>query len=448
MILRRRVELITGSLYVTGHLVMYVVNHGKYVLIVALYLLAGSYCYAETVIGSVRFEGNEKTKVSVLRREMYISEGDELDYTKIERSLQGIRDLGLFKRVSYYIAEDFTHDTKSENITELVIVVEEKIYTLIIPRIKYQDNQLRLGVHLRMDNIFGLDHSLRYLVERKGKFEGIDEYRQRMNYNYPNINGSKYSMNFTLVDENTVIEQIDNSFENNLNQSFSVALHKWLNPGHRKVGRYISAGIGHVSRIHEALEGAYVDDVMANSLVFEYGYRKVHEFAYNRSGRHYGYAGELSNEAIGSESEYFKHLLFYRAYYRFDSRPDDNLNVQTQIGYSDNNILGDEAFTLDFRNDLRGYERDRFSGNSMILVNMEYMTPSSYYPTLRYVGFLDLGNTYDSEKSFQPDGLNVGMGVGIRWKIPAFVKADLRIDIGYGVSDENYQITVGTRYAF
>ena len=416
--------------------------------IATLLLMAESYAYAETVIGNIRFEGNERTRESILRREMYITEGDKLDYAKIEDSIQGIRDLDLFKSVTYYITEDYSQSTAQGNLAELVITVEEKIYTLIIPRIKVQDNQLRVGMHLRLDNLFGLDHSLRYLIERKGDFEGVTEMRQRMNYNYPNINGSKYSMNLSLVDENAVTEETENSFQNSLNQSFSVSLHKWLNPGHRKTGRYISAGIGHTSRTHETLDGVFIDEALANSISLEYGYREVHEYDYNRGGRHYGYMGELSHESFGSDSEFFKHLLFYRAYYRFDSRPDDNLNVQTLIGYSDNDILGDEAFTLDFSNDLRGYERNRFSGNSMVLVNLEYITPSSFYPTLRYVGFMDIGNTYDSEKTFQPDGVNVGFGVGIRWKIPAFVKVDLRLDLGYGVTDENYQVTVGSHYAF
>ncbi len=423
-------------------------NFVKYFFVTCTLLLTTGYSYAETLIGHIRFEGNERTRESILRREMYITEGDKLDYAKIESSVQGIRDLDLFKHVSYYIAEDYSQGPAQGSLAELVITVEEKIYTLIIPRIKVQDNQMRVGMHLRLDNLFGLDHSLRYLIERKGDFEGVTEMRQRMNYNYPNVNGSKYSMNLSMVDENSVVEEVDNSFQNSLNQSFSVGLHKWLNPGHRKVGRYISVGIGHTSRTHETLEGAFIDDVMANTLLFEYGFRKVHEYAYNRGGRHYGYSGALSHDSFGSDSEFFKHLLFYRAYYRFDSRPDDNLNIQTQIGYSDNDILGDEAFTLDFSNDLRCYERNRFSGNSMVLINMEYMTPSSFYPTLRYVGFMDIGNTFDSDKTFQPDGMNVGLGVGIRWKIPAFVKVDLRLDLGYGVTDENYQVTVGTHYAF
>jgi len=427
---------------------VYVLKYFRSLLCLLLLFVTGSYAYGETVIGNIRFEGNDRTQPSVLRREMYITEGDVVDFGKIERSVQAIRDLGLFKSVGYYLSEDYLQTPSPANVAELVIVVEEKIYTLIIPRIRYQDNQLRIGVHLRLDNLFGLDHSLRYLFERKGDYEGVTEYRQRLKYNYPNINGTRYSMNLFLVDENTVMERPDNSFENSLNKSFSVAMGKWLNPEQHKAGRYFSAGISHTDRTHETLDGIFIDDAVANAIVFEYGYRKVHEYAYNRSGRHYGYAGEWSNESFGSDSEYLKQLLFYRAYYRFDSRPEDNLNVQTQIGYSDNSILGDEAFTLDFRNDLRGYDRDRFTGNSMVLVNIEYMTPSSFYPMLRYVGFMDIGNTYDSDKPFQPGGLNLGIGAGLRWKIPAFVKVDLRLDIGYGVSDENYQVTVGTHYAF
>ncbi len=415
-----------------------------------LYLVLIPWCQAasEPVISSIRFEGNERTRESVLRREMYVREGDELDYGKVEKSIQGIRDLGLFKKVGYYLEQNQPAAVDETSGIELVITLEEKIYTLIIPRVRVQDNQTRIGVNARLDNLFGLDHSMRYIVERKGAVEGVDEYRQRLSYYYPNVNGSRYSVNFSAVDENTVTEQIDNSLENSLNKSFALVLHKWLNPGQKKVGDYISAGVSHTQRTHETLDGVYIDETLANAMVFEYGYRKVHEMDNMRDGRHYGYSVEWSNEAFGSDAEYFKNLLFYRSYYTFDSRPGDNLNVQLQLGYSSNDILGDEAFTLDFRNDLRGYERDRFTGNSMVLLNLEYMTPSSFSRKLRYVGFVDIGNTYDSEKRFQPDGLNAGLGVGIRWKIPSLVKVDLRIDLGYGIADENYQTTVGTHYAF
>ena len=415
-----------------------------------LYLVLMPWCQAasEPVITSIRFEGNERTRESVLRREMYIREGDELDYGKVEKSIQGIRDMGLFKKVGYYLEQNQPAAVDEASGIELVITLEEKIYTLIIPRVRVQDNQTRIGVNARLDNLFGLDHSMRYIVERKGTVEGVDEYRQRLSYYYPNVNGSRYSVNFSAVDENAVTEQIDNSLENSLNKSFALVLHKWLNPGQKKVGDYISAGVSHTQRTHETLDGVYIDETLANAMVFEYGYRKVHEMDNMRDGRHYGYSVEWSNEAFGSDAEYFKNLLFYRSYYTFDSRPGDNLNVQLQLGYSSNDILGDEAFTLDFRNDLRGYERDRFTGNSMVLLNLEYMAPSSFSRKLRYVGFVDIGNTYDSEKRFQPDGLNAGLGVGIRWKIPSLVKVDLRIDLGYGIADENYQTTVGTHYAF
>lgn len=402
----------------------------------------------EPTIANIRFEGNERTRESLMRRELYFKEGDKLDIASIEKSVQGLRDLALFKQVGYHIDR---HEAGAEGESpdvDVVISVDEKIYTLIVPRIRAQDNQTRIGINARLDNLFGLDHSLRFVTERKGTVEGVDEYRQRLSYSYPNINGSRFSMSLQAVDENTVTEQIDNSLQNSINQSFNIAIHKWLNPEQKRVGRYISAGVNHVVRTHETLDGIYLDETLANSLSFEYGYRKVHELDNVRDGRHYGYIGEWSDSIFGSDAEFLKSLLFYRGYYRIDSRPGDNLNVQLQLGYSDNDILGDEAFTLDFSHDLRGYDRDRFTGNSMMLLNLEYVTPSSFSHNFRYVGFVDIGNTYDTEKTFQPEGLNYGVGVGFRWKIPSLVKVDLRVDVGYGLADDNLQTTVGTHYAF
>ncbi|TNF37462.1 MAG: outer membrane protein assembly factor, partial [Gammaproteobacteria bacterium] len=136
------------------------------------------------------------------------------------------------------------------------------------------------------------------------------------------------------------------------------------------------------------------------------------------------------------------------SYYRFKSRPHDNLNVQTLFGHASNDILGDAAFSLGSGDDLRGYDNDRFEGNTLLLVNMEYMTPMEVYPTFRYVYFLDIGNTYDEVSDIKHGSLKTGAGVGFRWKLTAFVKLDLRMDIGYGFYDSDYHISFGTRHTF
>ncbi len=401
-----------------------------------------------SVINTIVFIGNDTTQESVILREMYISVGDIVDYNKIEKSIQGIMDLGLFKTVTYFIQENSSVTDSTELNTELVITVDEKIYFLIIPRIKLRNNQLGIGIQLKWDNVFGLNHRFKWLVEKKGETENIKEFRNRLNYNYTNILGSNYSLNLYLVNENTVDQQTDLSYRNRIDDVLEVRLFKWLNNTSKARGKYVSIGAGTRYRTHETLTGNFIDDATVNFIAFTLGSKKIHSFAYNREGKHYGYDMEISDSAIGSDSNYIKNLVFYRSYYTFDSRPGENLNIQAQIGYSTDDVLGDKAFKLDYRNDLRGYEKDSLQGNSMLLLNIEYMMAFDNYPTLRYLGFIDIGNTYDSFGDVKNDLFKTGLGMGIRWKVDFFVNVDLRFDIGYGLDDENYQFTFGTRHAF
>ena len=61
---------------------------------------------------------------------------------------------------------------------------------------------------------------------------------------------------------------------------------------------------------------------------------------------------------------------------------------------------------------------------------------------------MDIGNTYEKFSRIKDGDLKLGIGFGLRWKIPKFVKLDLRVDLGYGVSDDDYHVSVGTQHAF
>ena len=223
----------------------------------------------------------------------------------------------------------------------------------------------------------------------------------------------------------------------------------WLDDQHNYHGPYLDVGFSINNRDQKTIgTNTIVNSASSNTIGFELGNKRSHVHQFNRSGMDYGYSLNIASSAFGSDSTYFKHMLFYRNYITFDSRPNENLNIQTILGHATSDVLGDKAFILDFRNDLRGYARGRFQGNAMYLVNIEYMTPSSYSPNLRYLGFIDAGTTSDSIETLSEETVHLGVGFGIRWKVPAFVNLDIRIDIGYGVSDENVQATFGTRNAF
>ena len=378
---------------------------------------------------------------------MYVSEGDLVDLKKIEDSVQGIMDLGLFKSVSYYLVEDYEEADESD--ADLVILLEEKIYLLILPRLKVNEDATHYGIQVRWDNVFGLNHEMRFLLEDRGTTDGVDEYRQRIKYKYPNVKSSKYELNFNFSDQNNVDEIDDFTSVNRKDKNFGIGVFKWLNPTGRNRGWFAGIGFDYRQRENEVVLGALVDNELdAMVIEMQYGFKDLHQYAYSRSGKEFGYYTHISHHALSSESEFFLHVLYYRSYYQFDSRPDDNLNVQTILGHSTNNILDDEAFSLGSSEDLRGYESGSFVGNTMLLVNIEYMMPSTISPSLRYVYFVDFGNTYDDISEIRNGHLKTGVGTGLRWKVPMFVRLDFRLDIAYGFTADDYRVSFGTRHVF
>lgn len=399
-------------------------------------------------INKVKYKGNEVTQASVLDREIYINSGDELNEHLIEKSRQAIMDLGLFRSVYYYMEESYTDRSESdESLVDIVFVVKEKYYLLVIPRLRVDDDEIHYGVQLKWDNVFGLNHETRILAMDRGNTNGIDESRYSFRYFYPNVNDSSYNLDFSIQTENEVDEAV--GFVDRQDDSYRVAVSKWLNERGRNRGYFIGSNVVYQKRFNHDLliesESEYLDAII---LGLDIGFRDLNNYKYNRGGKAYGYKLDFSHESLSSESEFTKHRFYYRSYYRFTEHPASNLNVQVQFGHSNNQVLGEDAFSLGSSDDLRGYENNRFTGNTQFLTNIEYMFPHVNHPVVRYVTFIDVGNTYDDLSDVLHEGLNVGAGFGLRWKIRALVKIDLRADVGYGFTDEDYRFSFGTRHAF
>ena len=82
-------------------------------LLLIILMLCGFPANAETYINEIHFEGNIETRNEVMLREIFISEGDELDGNKILNSVQAIMDLGLFRSVDYYLQDAVDSDDEN-----------------------------------------------------------------------------------------------------------------------------------------------------------------------------------------------------------------------------------------------------------------------------------------------------------------------------------------------
>ncbi|VAW57934.1 hypothetical protein MNBD_GAMMA11-1425 [hydrothermal vent metagenome] len=386
-----------------------------------------------------------------MNREIYIKPGDVFNEAKVEKSRQAVMDLGLFKTVSYYVEENYSDpDTESgDSYLEIVFVVKEKYYFYVLPKLKLDDNEIFFGAQLTWDNAWGLNHSIKARYEDRGSTAGVGESKNSLKYLYPNVNGSVYNLEFRLQSSNTVDEADTANLVDRQDETFQVGISRWLNRQGRNRGWFIGGSARYQQRLNDVLSGNFLsENVEATVLGINAGFRDLKEYEYNRGGKFFSYTLDWSDESVGSGSEFVRYQLAYRSYYRLDNSPYKNLNVQTQFGHANNKILGQYAFSLGSRNDLRGYENNRFNGNVMLLVNMEYMFPHPRHPTVRYVYFADIGNAYESSRDVFHQPLNVGAGVGMRWKIRSLVNIDLRADIGYGFTDDDYRFSFGTRHAF
>jgi len=412
-------------------------------------LLCSFTVVAETVINEIRYEGNVVTQESVFNREIYIQTGDQFNEALIEKSRQAIMDLGLYKSVRYYLEENYTQGNagKENYKVNVIFIVKEKYYNLVLPRLKVEDEDVFYGLQYKGDNLFGLNHRARILALDLGSTKGVNESRYSFRYFYPNVNNSFYNLDLALQTENDVDES--DGVIDRQDDSYRISVTRWLNKKGRNRGWFAGGSVKYQTRVNEDLVvSENTESIDAIVLGAEAGYRNLNNFKFNRGGKSYGYILDWSGDSIGSEAQFTRHQFYYLSYYRFENRPSTNLNVQLKFGHSNDKVLGEYAFSLGSSNDLRGYENNRFKGNTLFVTNIEYMFPQNNHPLLRYVVFVDAGSTYDQLNDVLHEPLNVGAGLGLRWKIKSLVNIDLRMDVGYGFTDEDYKFSFGTRHTF
>ncbi|MEN6304608.1 MAG: BamA/TamA family outer membrane protein, partial [Armatimonadia bacterium] len=100
-------------------------------------------------------------------------------------------------------------------------------------------------------------------------------------------------------------------------------------------------------------------------------------------------------------------------------------------------------------NTLRGYEEDRFRGEKMLLLNVEYRRPLS--DRLTAVGFVDVGDAFGGQFPTIVPGFSVpaddqsltahvGAGVGLRVVTPI---GPIRLDFGWGEDGSQAHFSFG-----
>lgn len=395
----------------------------------------------DRTISEIRVYGNEKTQSRFILKWADLRPGELLTREKIKLARQNILDTSLFKEV--------TIKTKTvENQVRVAIYLEEKRFTLLLPRLGRNSNgDVKAGLKLRMHNIAGANQTLNMLVEQTDLSNGNDKERYRIDYKFPQYNKPYYY-------KWKIGQSIKNTEEDGFNNteysdfiSFSVA--RDLQTGLFVLPVTLSTAIT-LQRVGlDQLYPVAFDEVEAgdfNRLGIELEYDNVHQQRYRRYGRYFSLSyeqgfGELNSDHISRILEFESNI-----FRPISSR--DNINSRLFIGLAQDSPFNSPYYDLGGADNVRGLERYFYSGEALVFANIEYLKGYADYPSFRNSFFLDIGNVYNDVSSIDLADVYHSVGVGFRWKLTSFIKTDLFIDVAYEPDTEQTRVYGGTSLSF
>lgn len=425
------------------------------------------------IIQSVEFVGNKVTRGYILRQEMLVKEGDPADPSRIEDSRQAIMNLGLFVSVRVSIKP-------VEGGVKLTLRVKEKYYILPVPKLNRDlENNFTLGGEISFDNLGGYNQQLklRYETEEGKAVAGGDDVTYLFSYRYPRLFGGPWTLQTELTqDDSSVDGRLDSEdndptwlYRKQARTAGFQLTHLFAKTG-PSVGWQGGGGLiwrravyDYVSTYPSVLEtcdpvvplvpcpepNAFQDST-AVGVRTALSYSKVSDYLFSRKGVEYGYSGEFGTQLLGSDTTYTRHKFFWRYYHLLEGRPHENIDLHAQVGLSSGDMfLGDKsAYSVGGHSTLRAYESGTTSGNSYVLLNVQYLRPFFGYYPLRGVLFLDVGNAYPSNNEMHLGKLLWDVGVGVRFRLKSFVKIDLRVDVAYSPESGESRAYLGTKELF
>ncbi|MFW5866391.1 MAG: BamA/TamA family outer membrane protein [Armatimonadota bacterium] len=155
---------------------------------------------------------------------------------------------------------------------------------------------------------------------------------------------------------------------------------------------------------------------------------------------------EQAGALLGGGTEFGKVQVDHRRYYGLGR---DVVALRLMGGTTFGSPPLFESFSVGGANTLRGYEPDRWRGESLLLLNAEYRKRIN--DSLTAVGFVDAGSAYGgtfetivpgfriqaSDQEFEP---HVGVGAGVRVVTPI---GPIRLDWGFGEEGSQAHFSFG-----
>lgn len=393
----------------------------------ALMVVAGVAAAAAEPIVGIAFEGNDKTRESVMLREIPIKVGDEFNADLVELSRQQIQNLGLFRSVQAQV------EPQPDGV-RIVFKVVEKWFWTGYPRLSANsDGQNSIGVEGKVNNLWGLNHTFRILGRSR---DSRDEDRGRDvsirgSYYAPYLLGDRDSLRISASTNLTPFEE-PYPYDETVNEVEALAFRTFGLPLQHSQGW--SAGLGLVWRQQQVSDNTVARDLgISYGLVTEAGYRNVRDLLYSDDGTTFSVRYEIANHAVFSDFSYSTFRLNLERAFLFGERAHQQVSYGLSLGMGNNPLERRALFFLGGSEGLKGFERKAFEGNSFYLGYMEIMRPF-WSDSLRGTVGLEVGNaSWDASDLLESP--NVSLNFGLRLRPRRLIKFELELGFAIPLTD-------------
>lgn len=379
----------------------------------------------ERVIRKIEFQGNGTTREHVMRREMIVSEGDVADPERIERSRQGIQDLGLFKAVTI-------DQSPVEGGVKLTVTVVEKWYILPVPRADANaDGQKSFGLSLRWYNVGGYNQTLRggWVKSDEARANQGTSTSYKLGYDIPFLANTDYSLSLGAEHSSVPVSDFGGYVENQ--DRTEVAVSRTFATGPRSQG-WTGTVSGAWAR--QSTEGENAPEPYGQTFSPGIGasYRNVRDYLYSNQGLAFGMSLSGTSPQLGSDYSYTALSGDLARYFRVGKTPHQNFNIAGAFGIYEGGPDQFRAtagnFSLGGSRRLHGYESNGVEGDCFVYAGAEYLRPL-FVNWLRGVVSLETGAVGDGLTDIgKPYG---SAGLGLRVKVTFLV--DMEVDLGVAV---------------
>ena len=363
-------------------------------------------------VNNITISGNSRTQDSVIRRELYLSEGEKFTRSDLVDSMNALKRTGYFNNVQ--IIPKQVAPAKMD----LLVKVDEASTGSIMGGITYSDAYDGLGVNAGISdrNFLGSGIELGTTIDYSQK-----RLKGSINFNNPRLFDTLYSLSGNIY-------RNDYDYINYKEKSFGGSLGLG-----RKVGRNLHISLTY---LYEDTELSDVNETLKNDIFYQEGRFKksslIPAITYNNTDdyylpRHGVYASySLEYAGIGGDSKFLKHNATLKLYHGFEDQIDYDLILRGKVRVSTINDKGfiplNEKLYMGGYGTVRGYKYGWLSpkdedGNlkgakKMATASVEMSIPLVKSMGLRGMAFFDSGWT--GEDSFS-DIKRSSYGGGIEW---------------------------------